>query len=152
MAAVPQQVPTMPAVPQQPVIINRLPTNRSMAKLFWLGLITLGIYDIVIFTEMSSELNRLASPHDHKKTMNFCLLFFVIGIITFGIGYLVWWHRFSNRIGDELERRGKPRTMSASTYWVWNILGSLIIVGWFVYMHRLCVAMNTLAADYNVRG
>lgn len=34
----------------------------------------------------------------------------------------------------------------------WNILGSLIIVGPFIYTYKLLHAMNDLCADYNARG
>lgn len=41
---------------------------------------------------------------------------------------------------------------TAATYWLWNILGSLIIVGPFIYTYKLLHAMNDLCADYNARG
>lgn len=34
----------------------------------------------------------------------------------------------------------------------WCILGSLILVGPFIYTHKLLTAMNLLSADYNVNG
>lgn len=37
-------------------------------------------------------------------------------------------------------------------FWLWNVLGALIIVGPFVYMHKLSTAMNKLAENYNVNG
>lgn len=42
--------------------------------------------------------------------------------------------------------------LSASDYWLWGILGSLIIVGPFIYMYKYLKAINTLCADYNHRG
>ena len=33
-----------------------------------------------------------------------------------------------------------------------NIIGSFIFVGPFVYIHKLCKAMNLLSEDYNVKG
>jgi len=40
----------------------------------------------------------------------------------------------------------------AGTFWGWGILGSLILVGPFIYTHKLLTAMNRLSADYNVNG
>lgn len=34
----------------------------------------------------------------------------------------------TSRIGVEQAARGLPATVTAATYWLWNILGSLIIV------------------------
>lgn len=42
--------------------------------------------------------------------------------------------------------------VTAATYWLWNVLGVLIIVGPFIYMYKLLHAMNDLCADYNQRG
>ena len=42
--------------------------------------------------------------------------------------------------------------LSASDYWLWGILGSLIIVGPFIYMYKYLKAINTLCADFNHRG
>jgi uncharacterized BrkB/YihY/UPF0761 family membrane protein len=132
--------------------IAPLKTNRSLAKFILLSLITFGIYGLVVMTEISTSINKIASPYDQKKTMHFCLLFFLIAPITFGIGSLVWSHNLSNRIGAELKRRGFNFEFSATTFWLWNILGSFIIVGPFIYSHKLLTAMNMLSDDYNKRG
>ena len=95
---------------------KKLKTNRRLWKLIVFGIITLGIYNIVAFEEMSGSLNLIASRYDGRKTMSFCLLFFLVSWATCGIGYLVWFHRISNRVGDELQRRGYARTISASTW------------------------------------
>lgn len=89
-----------------PTPAYRLPTNRSLTKYILLGLVTLGIYPIVIMTTTSEAINTIASRYDGKKTMNYRLLFFLVGWITFGIGWLVWYNNFSTRIGDEQRRRG----------------------------------------------
>ncbi|WP_300767010.1 DUF4234 domain-containing protein [uncultured Bifidobacterium sp.] len=132
--------------------VGRRKTNRSLAKFVLLGFITLGIYDIVVMTESTNTLNLIANRYDGKKTMHYCLMVFLVGWITAGIGWLVWCHRISNRIGDELQRRGHARKLSASDYWLWGVLGSLIVVGPFIYMYKFLHAMNELAEDYNQRG
>ena len=132
--------------------VAQIPTNRSMIKLILLGIITLGIYDLVIMSKISTNINTIASRYDGKRTMHYCLLFFLISPITLGIGSLVWQHKISNRIGNELKRRNLQYSFSAGTFWLWGILGSIIIVGPFVYLHKFCKGMNTLAADYNERG
>ena len=153
-ATPPMQGTPMPAPPVQQMRPNayRLPTNRSLTKFILLGLITFGIYDIVIMTTTAEALNTIASPRDGKKTMNYCLMYFLIGWLTLGIGWLVWFHNFSDRIGEEQRRRGMVPTVTASTFWLWEVLGSLIVVGPFIYHYKMLHAMNDLCASYNAYG
>lgn len=138
-------------------IINTAPalqlkTNRGLLKFILLSAITFGIYALVFYSKVSSDINLIASRHDGKKTMHYCLLAFIVAPITFGIAGIVWSHKISARIGNELARRGISYSFSAETFWLWNVLGSLIAIGPFVYLHKLCKAMNLLSADYNVNG
>ena len=131
--------------------IIKLRTNRGLTKFFFLSLITFGIYGIVCMSNISSEINFIAR-RDGKHTMHYCLMYFIFSWLTLGIYPLVWYHKLSNRIGAELSRRNIPYQFSSGSFWGWCILGSLIFVGPFIYVHQLMKAMNYLAADYNVRG
>ncbi len=133
-----------------PVI--QLKTNKGLLKTILLSIITLGIYSLVVMSAVSSDINVVASRYDGKKTMHFCLLAFIVSPITFGIAGIVWYHKISNRIGAELERRGIAYSFSAADYWLWNVLGSLIVVGPFVYLHKMFKAVNKMNADFNVNG
>lgn len=84
--------------------------------------------------------------------MHYCLLFFVVNPLTLGIGYFVWNHKLCNRIGDEMARRGLEQSISAKTFWGWNVLGILLLVGPFVYIAKVADAMNALASHYNREG
>ncbi len=132
--------------------VRQLKTNRGLLKYLLLGTITLGIYPLVVMSALSDDINTIAGRYDGKKTMHYCLLFFLIGPITGEIATLVWYHRVSNRIGDELRRRGIASKFGASSFWLWNVLGSLIVVGPFIYLYQLLSSMNQLAADYNRVG
>ena len=128
-----------------------LRTNRSLLKTILLSIITIGIYGIVVYCHISDDINTIASRYDGKKTMNYFPML-LLTIITFGIVYLVWGHRISVRIGDELRRRNIAYDFGAGNFWGWNIVGTLIIVGPLVYGHQIHKAMNLLCADYNVNG
>ena len=132
--------------------LRPLRTERSLLKYFFLGLLTLGIYDIVVECHISEELNEVASRHDGKHTMHYLWIFFLLSWLTCGIANLVWYHRTSARMGDELRRRGIDYNFGASDFWLWNILGSLIFVGPFIYVHKRMEAMNYINADYNSIG
>lgn len=135
-----------------PAPVAQLKTDRGLVKFILLSLVTLGIYSIVYYSCISSDINIIASRYDGKKTMHFCLMSFILTPITLGIYTLVWYHQLSNRIGAELKRRGIDFDFSAKDFWLWNILGSLIFVGPFIYVHKLCKAMNLLSEDFNMRG
>lgn len=132
--------------------VYKLKTNRGLLKYILLGIITFGIYPLVLMSCISSDINIIASKYDGKKTMHFCLLVFIFSWLTFGIAPIVWYHRISARIGRELTRRGIAYSFGAGSFWGWNILGSFIFVGPFIYLHKLCKAMNLLSADYNIKG
>ena len=131
---------------------RQLKTNRGLLKFILLSLITFGIYGIVVMTSISTDINLIASRYDVKKTMHYCLLIFLITPITLGIASIVWCHKISARIGAELTRRGIDYSFGASSYWLWGVLGSMIVVGPFVYYHKFFKSMNLLSADYNEKG
>ena len=138
----------MPVAPSH----ANLRTKRGLAKFILLGIVTLGIYDIWQMSEVGETLNLIATRRDGKRTMHYCLMYFLIGWLTLGIGWLVWNHRLSGRIGAEQAARQMPVTVTSATYWLWGFLGTLIIVGPFVYWYKILHAMNDLSADYNTRG
>lgn len=132
--------------------VSKLKTNRGLIKLILLSLITFGIYPLVVMSSISTDINVIASRYDGKKTMHYCLLAFIFTGLTFGIAPLVWYHRISKRIGNELNRRGIGYSFGAGSFWGWSILGSFIVIGPLVYTHKLLKAMNLLCADYNAKG
>ena len=132
--------------------VGQLKTNKGLLKTILLSLITFGIYPLVVMSAVSSEINIVASRYDGKKTMHVLLMAFIITPITLGIGSIVWTHNISNRIGNELKRRGIGYSFSAGTFWGWGVLGSLIGIGPLVYTHKLFKAVNLMNAHYNVNG
>lgn len=132
--------------------VGQLKTNRGLLKFILLSLITFGIYGIVVMSAVSTDINAIAGRYDGKKTMHYCLVYFLFSWLTLGIVPLVWSHKISARIGNELNRRGLSYSFGAGTFWGWGILGSLIFVGPFIYLHKMLKAMNILSADYNING
>ena len=132
--------------------VGQLKTNKGLLKTILLSLITFGIYLLVVMSSVSDDINIVASRHVGKKTMHFCLLTFIFVPISFGIAGIVWFHKISNRIGAELKRRGVAYSFSAADYWLWNVLGKLIVVGTFIYLHKLFKAVNKMNAHYNING
>ena len=136
---------------QRPV--GQLKTNRGLLKFILLSCITFGIYGIVAMSGISTDINIIASRYDGRKTMHYCLLYFVVSIVTLGIGSLVWYNNISARIGDELRRRGIDYSFGAGTFWGWGFFGYLLLfIGPFIYHYKLFKAMNLLSRHYNING
>lgn len=128
-----------------------LATNRSLTKMFFLGLVTFGIYNVVIFCKMISDLNILASRYDGRRTMPYfamCALAPLTGFIL----PIVWTHNLCDRMKVELKRRNIDYKFGPAKFWLWNVLGSLILVGPFVFIHKLMKTMNLLCENYNQLG
>ncbi len=132
--------------------VYQLKTNRGLIKFILLSVITFGIYGIVAMSSISNDINIIASRYDGKKTMHYCLLTFVVAPFTLFIGELVWMHKISARIGNELKRRGINYSFGAGSFWIWGMILSFTIVGPLVYQHKLLKAMNLLSEHYNVNG
>ena len=131
--------------------VAQFPTNRGLLKMIFLGLITFGIYNFVVMDKIVTELNIAASRYDGRRTMPL-LSMSLLGSITLFIYPIVWIHGLCDRIGCELNRRGIDYKFGASTFWLWNVLGSLILVGPWVYTHKMMKAMNKINADFNMNG
>ena len=132
--------------------VYKLPTNRGLLKMIFLGLITLGIYPLVVYSKISTEINTVAGRYDGLHTMHYCLIYFIFSWLTFGIVPIIWSHKICARIGNEIKRRGIFYDFGAADFWLWGILGSVIMVGPFIYVHKFMKAMNLMNADYNQKG
>lgn len=143
------ELPVRPAAAPSPGI--QLPTGRSLVKMLFLGLLTLGIYPTVIWSRMATELNITASRYDGERTMPLFAMI-LLTPLTLGIYMLVWYHGFCRRIGAELSRRNIPYRFGAAHFWLWNVLGMLILVGPFIFVHKLTKSMNLINQDFNVNG
>lgn len=142
----------MPACQTSNAPAGKLKTNKGLLKYILLSIITFGIYGLVVMSSLSNDLNIAASRYDGKKTMHYCLLFFIVSPITLGIATFVWYHRISARLGNELRRRGINSDFSSSDYWLWGVIGGIFVIGPYIYMYKLFKACNQMCADYNVKG
>ena len=129
-----------------------LTTKRGLLKAILFTLIT-GIYPIVAQRKMGQELNIAASRHDGKITVPFMsFTYLMLTALTLGVYSVAWTHMFCNRVGNELKRRGFNYKFSASTFWLWGVLGSFILVGPFIYQPKMYKAMNLINESFNNIG
>lgn len=131
---------------------HTLTTDRSFITFCIFSTLTLGLYFPIALTSISSELNEVASKRDRKHTMPF-IIALLLGIPTLSLSVLWWWHVTCNRIGDELEARACGYKFSATTFWVWNFFGLLLLgLGPLVFIAKLFEAINRINGDYNRYG
>ena len=129
-----------------------LKTDRQMWKLMLFTYLTCGIYSILFFIPFSFDIDKVAPKRDGSKTFNF-LFAYIIGMFTGSIAILVWFYHITERVEEALLERGlDDSVISMSDFWLWYVLGSLILVGPFVYFHKLCKAMNLLCEDFNEKS
>lgn len=126
----------------------KLTTNRNMWKLMLLNIVTLGIYSIFFFIPFSFDIDKVAPKGDRSKTMNY-IFAYVLSILTFSIVIIVWHYQIAKRVEEALEKRDIDYEFGTSDFWGWYFFGSFILIGSFVYFHKLCKAMNLLCEDYN---
>ncbi|MBE6978127.1 MAG: DUF4234 domain-containing protein [Ruminococcaceae bacterium] len=135
----PQYQPSKPTV-QRPAC--QLTTGRGLFAMILLGIITCGIYPIVMMCRMSVEINMVASRYDGKRTTHFLFMPFFTAL-TLCIYPIVWYHKLCRRIGDELDRRNIRYKFGASSFWLWNFLYGFIAsavagaVGYVLYTMNL---------------
>ena len=132
--------------------VAQLKTNRSFIKTVLLSLITFGIYGLICYGHITDDVNLVCSRYDGKKSMNYYLLTFIVGPLTLGVGSIVWMHKICERIGTELTRRQMDYHFGAKDFWLWGVLGSLIIIGPLVFTHKFFKAVNKMNANFNQFG
>ncbi len=143
------QQPVQQQPVQQPIV--QLKTNRSLGIVILLSIITFGIYLIVLFCKLSTEINVVASRADGKHTPHY-IVSILLSFITFGIYGLVWSHKYSERVGLEAARRNTGIQFGAADFWIWSILLTIIFVGPFIYLYKLLQATNAINTSYNMYG
>ena len=98
-----------------------LPTKRHLWKMIVFSILTCGIYPVVIWSRLVTEVNLVASRYDGKRSMPYFAMV-ALSPFTLGIHSLVWIHRLCNRIGTELQRRHLSYVFGPSDFWIWNFL------------------------------
>ncbi len=128
-----------------------LKTNRSMWKLMILNILTLGIYNILFFIPFSFDIDKIAPKRDGSKTFNY-LFAWILAIFTLNVVVWAWFYHITQRVEEALTEHSIDYSFGMSDFWLWYLLGSFILVGPFVYFHKLCKAMNLLCEDYNEKN
>ena len=127
-------------------------TKRGLVKIILLSLITFGIYGLVNICGIVKDLNKCRLGHNEtKKSMNPVGVFF-LAFITLGIVPLVWGHRLTKRMSEELEYRDIAYSLKVWHYWVFGLLLCETVVCPIIYLHKLIKASNLINIHHNKYG
>ena len=122
-------------------------TDRSLLKLILLSVITLGIYTLFFWSAYSRDMN-IVCQGDGKHTRGI-LARIIFSMLTLGIYDWVWMYGASERISANAHKRGIHCNISGGSVLLWYILGSYIVVGPFIALHKMIHGLNDLCYAYN---
>lgn len=124
--------------------------QRSLLKFILLGIITLGIYDIVFLYGWTKDNNRLCEGVG-KDSPNYIVVL-LLSMITFGIYGLYWYFKMGDRLQQAAPKYGLSLQHGGTTVLLWMVIGSLLCgIGPFIAMYYLIDNQNQLATVYNAR-
>jgi hypothetical protein len=123
-----------------------LKTNRGFWKLFFLCIITLGIYSLYLIYRMAKEAN-LDDP-DSKKVPGLIVMI-LLSVITVGIYGLVWNYRVNEKFAAAVRRGGGQPKFDGGKWLLWTLVGSLILVGPLVALVKSLHLWNEANKVYN---
>ena len=130
--------------------MKKCKTNRRLVKCIFLGLITLGIYNLAVSVRLGSDLNRVQKQLGipGKKVMNFIGACF-LSIITLGIPLFIWSIRVPNRVYLYADKAGVQKRGSCKSFFLVSILLCWTIIGPLIVMSKLLKTANNVCKWYN---
>lgn len=125
-----------------------LKTNRGLLKYLLFSLITLGIYDLYIVHRAAKDANLADSS---SKKVGGLIFFIFMSIITAGIYSFYWWYKVTEKFANVIRTSGAKPAITGGGFLLWEIFGSLIIVGPFIALYKFFKNWNASNALYNSR-
>ncbi len=126
-------------------------THRSGIAFVFLGIITLGVYPVVVLSQVRKEVSSLLDGKGVGKQMPFVWAY-LLGFITLGLAPLIWVCKMANKIQmAALEKKiTSPRLSGA--FMLWSYFGVLVLIGPFVAYHRFFALLNAVEKRANEDG
>lgn len=121
--------------------------DRSLIILILLSTITFGIYGLYFWSKYAQDMN-IVCQGDGKHTRGI-IARIVFSMITFGIYEMVWMYGVGERIAENAHKRGRRVNISGGGLLLWYILGSFIVIGPFIALHKMIHGLNDLCYAYN---
>ncbi len=128
--------------------MNKLDTNRSFWKYFFLNLITCGIYSLWYYHCIAWDTNIICA--DDKNRTSGVLAYILLSFLTCGLYSIFWHYRVADMLAKSAHRRGVYTDINGTTVLICSVL-SLFVGGIlnYVVIWWITKALNTLSEDYN---
>ena len=86
------------------MVTNQLPTGRAWWKFILLGIVTFGIYPLVVLCKISTEINTVAGPHDGQKTLHFIVVALLSALHRCCFALCSYFGYFASRLVPQIEQ------------------------------------------------
>ena len=130
--------------------MNTLKDDRSFIGVFFLSLITFGIY-VFYFIHVQAIDTNVACAEDGKKTGGLFKLIF-LSIITFGIYFIVWDIKLVLRWQNYAEKNNQKPKCSILTHIILTFILSFSCVAPIIDSYLRLRAFNQACEIYNLNG
>ena len=126
-----------------------LKTTRGFWKLFFLSLITLGIYSFYFIYKLAQEANLV---DEQGKPVGGLLAYILLSLITCGIYAYYWNYRVTEKLADVVRSAGQTPRLTGGGWLLWTIFGSLLFgIGPLVALVKEIHLWNDANKVYNQR-
>ena len=122
--------------------------NRGVLKLFFLTVITFGIYGLYFIHKVSVDMDTVCAG-DGKHTQGL-IVYILLSIVTLGIYSLIWMYGVGERINTFCIKNSLTSRCTGGSLLLWEIFGALIIVGPLVAEYKMLHGMNDICHHYNL--
>ena len=133
---------------------RKLNDQRRMWKYIVFGILTLGIYPLILMYTMNNDINTACNAvqdEDEYKSPNYIIVI-LLSIITLGIYHFFWYYKQGNRIQHVGAKYGIMIDEKGSTYLLWIIAGAFLFgIGPYVAIYLLINNSNRICKAYNSR-
>ena len=127
-------------------------TKRSLVKIILLSIVTFGIYGLYHINGIVKDLNTVRSNRGIRKKLMGAIGILFLSLFTIGILPLIWGHKLTKNMGEELKYRGINYKFNLVHYWVFCILLADTIVCPIIYLHKLVKSSNLVNEHHNLYG
>lgn len=118
--------------------------QRNFWMVLLLSVITCGIYGFYYIYTMTRDLNQIIGEQKFDPA-----LAVLLSIVTCGIFTYIWYYQYGNNIQEVAQANQIKVYENGTSYLLWMILGSFIIVGPLIAEYLFICNFNKVAEAYN---
>lgn len=118
--------------------------QRNFWMILVLSIVTCGIYGFYYMYTMTRDLNQILGEQKIDPALAVLLT-----IVTCGIYQFIWYYQYGNYIQNVAQSNDIKVFENGTTYLLWLVLGSFIVVGPLVAQYLFVSNFNKITIAYN---